>query len=453
MTSDPEQPLVKGAILQGEKTQDVLYIVRNLEPSDKTANLSRALLEVQEDHLKASSEGAINRTVYVISDLRARDWQVESSEESDDPGPAEILNEIAKMAEGGAQIVDVGAKGADNLYIEEMKLVDEAGEPTWLVAGIESIVEVTVRNASESGVSDFDVGLVVTPPSGNKEVITLTEKVEDDIPPGESAVVKFNINIPGEVDVTKPIQNVQMTAVVQRPDALPKDNLRAMAGRMIPGLRALLVDGEPSADRQFAETYFLEKTLAPTNKLSGILVDVKSDNEFEGFEDVDDLAPYHIIFLCNVYQLNENHQRMLDEWVRDGGGLVFALGGQIDMDHYNEKLFAGGKGLLPVEIVERREVDAGKTEFTRFHVGSSRHPISKQFAVESSQAAIGLPFVAVKQWWHTVIPEAIRGEVRVPFLFSDEDKSPAMVERSHGSGRVMAMMTPVDHDWTNMPDI
>ena len=60
-----------------------------------------------------------------------------------------------------------------------------------------------------------------------------------------------------------------------------------------------------------------------------------------------DLAPYDAVVLCNIAQFTEAEVVALDDYLKQGGGVVVFGGDQVVADNYNRLLYADGKGLLP----------------------------------------------------------------------------------------------------------
>ena len=128
------------------------------------------------------------------------------------------------------------------------------------------------------------------------------------------------------------------------PDALKADNTYNYAARVSSGLKVLVVNGDPSSDKQRSEPYFYQTALSPSDDAAQEF-DFKevSEGEFEGMV----LDDYQVIFLCNLYRVTEDRVAALTRFVEAGGGLAIFLGDQVDENIYNKDLFAEGNGLLP----------------------------------------------------------------------------------------------------------
>ncbi len=64
------------------------------------------------------------------------------------------------------------------------------------------------------------------------------------------------------------------------------------------------------------------------------------------------LNQYPTIFLLNVPTLKPEEKKNLEEFVRQGGGLVVCMGDRVNPKYYNDQLYADGKGLFPVPLAD-----------------------------------------------------------------------------------------------------
>jgi hypothetical protein len=71
LTSRPKQPLVAGARVDSDTLPELTATLADLEPADQAAHFDVTLQEV-ERHVQSQSR-AINRVVYIYTDLRRRD--------------------------------------------------------------------------------------------------------------------------------------------------------------------------------------------------------------------------------------------------------------------------------------------------------------------------------------------------------------------------------------------
>jgi hypothetical protein len=317
LTSRPDTPLIHGVRITDGSIPEIEAEIQEVQTSDKAANLDVALQEL-ERHL-ASEKESINRVIYILTDLREQDWQLDDSIE-DDNHPANVLHRVAKEA-SGCFLVDVGNDEQSNLVIADVRPEDT------LVAGVASRFEVAVANTGDEAVKDVRVRFIAG------DSIPLEEELAK-IDAGKTEVVQFNFTFsaedftegtsgvdPNDEHATSSIRIVAqvVTGQADRQDRLLADSERYFAARVIRGIPTLIVDGDPSAVYGRAESMYLRRALAPPgDALSGVVVDVATDTELETV----DLSKYQVIFLCNVYRLSEDRIEALEKWTEAGGGLI-----------------------------------------------------------------------------------------------------------------------------------
>lgn len=420
-TSGPTDPIRNDFPL--EKTEDLVAAIDQLALSDVAADLDQALLAVEEniDEARAGGAGSINRVIYLITDLRQRDW-TPAADTPEDRTIARILERLGEQSDG-VVIVNMGDIHADNLAITDIRAREKS-----LVAGVGNRFEVTVKNFGTTEANDVKVTFTAgdAPP-----LIGFINA----IPAGGVGSASFTFTFPGP-------GSYEVRAELE-PDALPADNQRLLAARVKQGVKVLIVDGDPSADYR-AESYFLARALDPRGQsVSGNVVEVLTENQFAAAT----LDDYQVIALCNVYQIPEPQRQALRRWVQAGGGLVVYLGDQVDDVIYNEQML--GYDLMPGALTDLRgdETERAWAEPTG---EASSHPVMAMFAGTNNPL---LSRVKVFQWWGIEPDEQMvaQGQVRVVSRLNDRESSALLVERSVGDGRVMLFTTTADADWTAWP--
>ena len=141
------------------------------------------------------------------------------------------------------------------------------------------------------------------------------------------------------------------------------------------------------------------------------------------------LKSYACVFLLNVNQLSDDLWSRLDGYVREGGGLVIALGDRVDRDNYSRDFIPGS--LAPPKPLSK-PTNFGKADFA--------HPM---FRREPKQLDADLTGVPISKYFPLTLPAKGAG-TRV--LLSYQDNAPALVERAFAgasTGRVLVWTTPL----------
>ncbi len=422
LTSRPTEPRVNGQYF--EQAQPLLDVIEDLQRSERPAELDRALVELA-NTLKSeaeSGEGAANRVVYVVTDLRRRDWRPAPEAESDRT-IERLLERVADVSDG-LVVVPIDEARTDNLGV-----VAFGPDEKTVVAGVPVRFEATVRNFGPGPASDVRVTFT----AGDAPPMTRTI---DRIASGESASAAFTFTFgaPGSTPVRATID----------PDVMPADNERRYAARVREGVDVLIVDGDPSVEFGRSESFFLARALSPPgDAASGYKTEVITESQLASV----DLDRYQLIVLANVYQVAEARRQALWRWVEQGGGLMLFLGDQVDQTVYNQQFADEGAGLLPARLVQVRGDETERTWARPTEVDDT-HPVTSMFAGSGNPL---LKRVKVFRWWASDPDAADDPNVRVLARLNDPDRSPLLVERSLGDGRVLMATTSADGDWHDWP--
>ncbi|MDX1944385.1 MAG: BatA domain-containing protein [Pirellulaceae bacterium] len=434
LASRPERKLFHATRLTTDSIDDVNAEIERLEAGDGVAQLDVALKELEE-HL-SSQPANVNRVVYLFTDLRRRDW---NDQDAGPESPAKKLVRLAKLTQG-VYVIDAGTDEDRNLAITEIR-----PEGT-LVQGVTSRFDVTIANHGATEARDLRVKFSAG------DALPIESAIER-LGAGETTSVRFNFTFSGEEEANpdQPLAPRQVKVELQtarqgEDDRLPADSLAFFPARLVRGIPALIVDGDPSAEFGKAESFYLRRALAPIGPVpSGVAAEVVTESELESL----DLTKYQVIFLANVYRLGDktaDNIEKLEKWVAAGGGLVLLPGDQIDEQFYSDFYFRDGAGLSPVLLTNIRG-DETEATWASLRIEDAQHEVFQTFAGQNNPL---LDAVKVFRWWgSTIKKEQLGKEVSLLAKFSDVEESPAIVEKTFGQGHVMAFAIPADADWHN----
>jgi hypothetical protein len=436
LASQPGKPVVAAKRIAADTLSELLRIIDELECTDRSADYPRSLEDLG-DYLAGQRED-INRIVFLFSDLRLRDWSSESAEQA----PNEMLKKIAGLdTVAGCFVIDSGNEQVENLAITDVRS-DELQ-----VANTVIRYDVTVANRGALTARDVDVRLQVgeTAPQINRIA---------ELAPGQSVTLAFPFMFTPEAqdeddqDLDRRFRDnqsyrhlrVELATDAQRTDALADDDTFDYVAPILNGIPVLFVDGEPNIIPERGETYFLEATEVQG---TGLLAETVTHSEFESVS----LSKYQVIFLCNVGEVSRDRLLALEQWVRDGGGLVIMPGAQVRAAAFNDVFFRQGEGLSPIRLLTEQG-DYSRQNFCGFELAPGGHPA---FRVALSLNNL-FSSLKVYRWWTSEVAEGQLGTtVAIPLRLTDETRSIGMAERSFGKGRVLAFSFPADLDWTDWP--
>jgi hypothetical protein len=190
------------------------------------------------------------------------------------------------------------------------------------------------------------------------------------------------------------------------------------------------------------ELFYLETALRPGDRADSALeVATTTVDELPRRH----LADFDVVFLCNVKPLEAARVAELEDWVKKGGGLLLALGDNVDADVYNAQMapllaqalrtthqFAGGP----------KAPDAGRAE--RLAHLEARHPIFSVFSAEA-------PGLRAASFWKAVLLGPSERPAERTTLARFGNGAPALVEARRGSGRLLLWTSTLDRDWNDLP--
>jgi hypothetical protein len=381
-------------------------------PLNASVDRAARLLEKQE-----GGDDAPPRLIYVFSDRTRGCW--------DATGPKPRIPEGATVV-----FVDVGVEQPRDLGIEKVEVI-----PPVVAPGAPLEVRVTVAG---------------TPGGHESELSCVIDNDPDPDRPPDRKPVKLEKGAAGDTYVFERAAPVppagvgtdvpyQVTVRLGARDAMPFNNTR-QATFLVKGGRKLLTLVEKH-DRQKTRVW---EAAHEANR--SFACEVRTFDEADKLT-AKELATYPVIALFETANVPASWWMKLAAHVRAGGGLAIVPGGEEVLDSVGS-FNKDGAALLPAPLVKLASTPPDKPAVWAPFSGS--HPLIA-------------PFVA---WSRSVDPDFARDELR-PFArrywtlgrlekgalsiahYADGDKSPALVERPLGKGRVILFTTPLDFRFTN----
>lgn len=400
--------------------QDFLDELENLRVQDTDADLPGTLAKIEEILAFARRENSrlSREEVIFITDLDRNTWMPDlrgAAALADFRARSERLAAVATLV-----VADLGQDGAENVAVTALRPL----EP-YITLARDTTIEVELRNFGRLARGRQLVELFV---DGRR-----AGETHVDLPAGETVTATFTyrFDLPGD-------HSVEIRAAG---DQLEVDNHRWLALNVVDHLRVLCVNGKPAGGDFQGATDYLAVALAPngpTDDRSVIRPEVVTERALLEV----DLDQYGCVFLSNVAQFTLGEARLLDRYVRGGGGLVVFLGDLVQVENYNRQLAdeRDGVPLLPAKLVERAPVNRQSPYL--FNALAYRHPIVAPFRGRDRAGLLTAPtYEYVK-----LRPDE---SAKVALAFANGD--PAIVERRVGEGRSILVATSADASWTGWP--
>jgi hypothetical protein len=140
------------------------------------------------------------------------------------------------------------------------------------------------------------------------------------------------------------------------------DNTRYAVIEVREKVPLLFVEGDPAASREkadAADSFYLRKLFLDAAR--GFDVVQRGVQELEQ----PNLDQYPAIYLFNVPRLTDKARANLEAYARNGGGVGFFLGEGVNVDFYNQQLYADGRGVFPVPLTRPTEPLTEQQKFER----------------------------------------------------------------------------------------
>lgn len=421
------------------------------QPTFKTSLLSQQLERLTASYGQADAPASLalgaqtisgmqypKRDMVIISDFQRVTWEADL---------ADARQRLAQWRDSSAGLLPsitlmrVGRETNDNVAITDVSF-------SRLIVGVGQKVRIdaSLTNFGDQPYPSTRVRLFV-----NKEERGFTEVT---LEPRATAQARFHhtFDEPGSHVVRLVADDVDRT--------LEADNEYLVSVQVLDRIPALLVDGDPSGEPLRSETAFLSVALQPFEADDAVeLADLIQSFVIRDHQlDATALAGMKLVVLANVARLDEAQLRLLEGFVRGGGGLIVFPGNRIDADYYNDTLHAGGAGLLPMRLTELAGgvTDAGR--HTSIVTQTYRHPALTLFNDRSNG---DLSTGDVWTWYRLADAggaNASRGSSidagggrRAEVMARLATGDPLFVEKKFGEGRVIQCATACDGDWSNLP--
>lgn len=299
--------------------------------------------------------------------------------------------------------IDVGEQNEPNLAV-----TDVAAQPLIYQAKYSDRLSARIANFSDEAKESVRVELNL-----NEHVV---EKRELKIAAYDTATVEFTgFNLS---------EGINRGMIQIEGDTFPVDNRFFFTLRRAEQLKALVIE---TASRGRSESYFLRNALTTGENLPFALT-VKT----AGSVNPGELNESKVILL-NDAAFNAALAQSLLKFVEAGGGLVISAGPHTEASDLNSAL----QPLLPAQLDAQVNL---RGEYVSLSDVKTDHPVFEVFR-QSGRLATARVF----NFWRATPKEASTVLARF------EDGSPALIERSYGTGKVLLLTTTFDSGWNDLP--
>ena len=388
--------------LKGEK--EVLFKeLERIEIADGTANFSAGLSKAYE----LLNEPAGQKEIRLITDMGLTGWDQFTTSSLKQYDPSIPLKTIRT----GKQQAPL------NGTIKEVRLASQG-----VGVNLPLRLEATVANFGAAEIKDALVQLSI---DGQNKEQKLTS-----IPARGEAAVSF------QTQLTQAGSHIGQVGL--KKDGLAGNNAVYFGLEAQDKLRILVVDGDPQTSLVQSETFFLIRALNPAGEQDSSLY-LPTVIIADGLNAAS-LEPYQVVILCNVSSLPDSLLPKLQNYLRQGGGLLIFGGDRVQMENYNIRLAQSAPPLLPAPLREKKlGPEAGGEKIDRFDVS---HPALTAF----SDPILLDSIKSARVWGYSRTTAPGKSA-----LISLANGDPLLIEQKAGTGRVLFFSTSADRDWNDLP--
>lgn len=423
-TTHPDSESVFQADLAGVRSR-----MADLKTNSVPQSLNRVLKSAIESQItdrdivqtELSGNDMFAREIYLLTDLSQAAWN-----EPDESGLKDLLKQHDWLT---LYVIDVSVLSPKNIALQGLKLDRHS-----TVAGRPVQVSVAVDGGKEPR------------PPATLELVMLSEK-GDEVSGGVEGSPRAQVEFGGSPTVktfnvigTPGAKSQQGFVRLATADPMPFDDARyfTFSVRRVP--RVLMVGRRLKSGLH--DTWYLENALQPVQAERngfGLRYKVKSIDGRQFSRER--LGAYDIVCLVNWTSPPLSAWTELQRYVEGGGAAFIVAGGEktLDPDSYTSN--EAGTVLPAVPLLPQRfKGDPGQLSLTM-----DAHPICKPF-VEFQEARTKLSQAFFEQCWACSEPE---DGVNVIMSYNDAERSPALMERSMGQGKVIMFTSAIDNarDW------
>jgi hypothetical protein len=364
------------------------------------------------------------KEVLFLTDLQAASWRMSRSNEDG------LKRAVARLNDRGVRssVIDLGGTGGENRAVMDLAL----NTPIVSLGGSSPIVTATLKNFGREPADGVRARLIVDGQITDDQSVALDS--------GEERTVSFVASFLTAGD--------HLVEVMIDDDPLNIDNHRWLAVPVRDRLRASLIDGDRQSEPFESETDYLAQALDPAEDTgstpSAIKCQVAAESQLQAL----DLATFDVVLLCNVAQFTTEEARLLDAYLKQGGGVVLFGGDRVVAENYNRLLYQSGRGLLPAEIGPSMgsAVVSAQSSF-RFDPLDFNHPVIRDYKGAAENVLAG--FTGVRTWQYHKLKLPADTTAQVAFRFETGD--PAVLERPRERGVVFFVATSADAGWGDWP--
>eukprot|EP00913_Durusdinium_trenchii_P023376 g21954.t1 len=436
LLSAPNRSLFLEQDANTDFVKQVVEKLRNVECSHQQFDLAEGMRIAGDTLTQKKENTTVIKHLHVISDFRQEDWK--------DRQP--IIDTVESLT---GKDISVNMIRAVEKALPNLAITDLSGDLQVATAKIPVRLKATVTNYGTAAVKNISMRIVVDGQALSR--VVLFESIEPGPENAETRYFYVTFSTPGSHRL-----RVQLPA-----DSMMSDNVRYLAIESLPRLnKVLLIDGNANV----GEALDVRDALSANSQITGVEVQTQKPEWLRN----NALDSFKCIYFLNVSELPADAIAPVETYVKNGGGIVWYLGGSINNEFYNTKLYrtesvagsAGSSvervtGLFPVPLANQSETlneEPGAKAADDVQI-QGNHPI---FQVLAEADAVQL--LKIKRYW-PVATEPV-GEKELTWKLDDNvrkdgvstvaslrNRRPLMLEHALGKGRIITCLSTAGSEW------
>ena len=374
----------------------LLKELENIQIADGTANLSAALSEAYE----LLNQPAGQKEIRFITDMGLTGWDRFSVATLKQFDPSIAL-----------KLIHIGRKQQPlNGSVKEIRLASQG-----VGVNLPIQIEAVVANFGDNPIKDLLVQLSIDGQNKEQKLASIAAKGE--------VTVSFQTRI-GQAGA----HSGQVTLKKEGLAGSPAANFTLEAQDK---LKILVVDGDPQTSLTASESFFIIRALNPAGERDSSLF-LPTVIVTDGLNSVN-LESYQVVMLCNVATLTDGFVAKLQNYLRQGGGLLVFTGDKLQPESFNQKLAS----ILPATLRDKKPgAEANGEKIDKIDL---THPALQFFSDTILQESIK----SARVWSY------YRSGGKPLIALANGD--PLLLEQKIGAGKVMLLTTSADRDWSDLP--
>jgi von Willebrand factor type A domain/Aerotolerance regulator N-terminal len=421
------------ALLVGNLSSDLGAVRGAVSEAPKPRGGVNMAAAVREAILLLKASGKQQRDVIILTDGQRHGWA--------DPKALERW----ELLSGGTPESDL-----PNLWVVNVVPDRPVDVPNWSLAPMQSSRAVAAVGREVKFKTELQLRGAAGHPPPDKVRVEVDGRPAGDVRP-PSIADKGRIPLTVTQRFTTPGSHLVTLTIDE--DAMPGDNRQDFAVEVMPTLPVLIVDGDARNPRTRGAD-FLRDALAPAiDTQPSFLLRIVSPGEFTPDlltkpigRDIGTVP--RVLVLMNVPAIRADQGQAIEAFLTAGGGVLVALGNRAEAANYNDEHFRDGRGWLPARLVDPVGDESDLDKAARPIMASLEGSALELFRTEDPGTLAGSAYFP-RHWKLDTKAEA--GGVPIAML---TDRTPLLVEKLFGKGRVIQSAVPLDNGWrTNLTDL